>query len=1050
MCYNGITRQYYHKCVHSNVYYEQDDVFDSATQSHVLSSVSTVCKSDPHVYQACGFTTKITANSSFLCGGYFSTDTTNEAVRFVECDQECVAGVTTGSNTSTYCDDKCDTPGCEDESHCNGYSYGVNCSGGYVPLTWICDGWGDNETCYYNEDERDCGIINNTTNNTTNNTPIQPTCLHYWRKAMTGMNRSVPILNYTRCGVFDLTNTNQYPYCYNFEDQTNCTDPTRVGGFCFINGFMSSVSKYVVCDSALITTPVNLCDDGLDTECVSPSETTECVVHKHKLCDGVRDCTDGSDESRDICSRTTAGYFQCARSFNSEKYLDIPVSWILDNQTDCTNGEDELNSDHWRFCGGADQGTYRVLLGNNTCQDVFLCAGEGRYVEFDHMCDGLNSCANENVVCTTSRDFPNINTTVVMGNTLVRDLCRSADGACHIKEFKSGDVFGVTTKLKVPTSKVDCSRLFGEYYVFLSCMDLCLGSTCPLPNTPLNSDSCPGQFPDRIYTLANNTYLTFVTMAQTGEYDNNYYQCGNSRCVQYSRVCDLVDDCGDMSDERNCSNHMVCRNTENQPGIKEHLISLSQKCDGIYDCFDLSDECNQTCGKQILDHWILKLVCWFMGILAALLNGVTVYKEIISLLELRTKTSSTLVMYNKALVGLIGCGDFLIGVYLIGLSIYDSVIFGNEYCGKQAEWLTGTACSVLGIISTVGSQVSLFAMTTLSVVRMAGIFRRSMTLPNSHLDRKPSIYAGILVLGISLASLAVAVTPLIHSLEDYFVQAMFYDPDYKLFLGFPNKVKHVKVLQAYYNTSNITTEITWKEIGEKVNGMFSNQYGLLSRYPVHFYGNDGVCLFKYFVRSDDARRSRQVSDTGAGITDRKGDVVVWLMLAVNLICFIIITVSYVVLNVSRRKYSKKVGQGRNRNTLKQNQKLQRRISMIIVTDFLCWVPFIVISGLHNLKAIDASEWYVYFAMTVLPFNSVSNPLIYDDFFRKFFQRKVKDINEFLRNSGYVNIVTEARTGRISFLTRTVETTELETRDKTISHRKSLMPHSGDEEDSKML
>ena len=136
------------------------------------------------------------------------------------------------------------------------------------------------------------------------------------------------------------------------------------------------------------------------------------------------------------------------------------------------------------------------------------------------------------------------------------------------------------------------------------------------------------------------------------------------------------------------------------------------------------------------------------------------------------------------------------------------------------------------------------------------------------------------------------------------------------------------------------------------------------------------------------------------------------MLGVNLVCFIIITFCYIVINIQTRLSSRRSGQHHNPERVRKNRAVQNKITLIVVTDFLCWVPFIVISGLHNLKAIDASEWYVYFAMTVLPFNSVSNPLIYDDFFRKFFQRKVKDINEFLRNSGYVNIVTEARTGRI--------------------------------------
>ena len=45
---------------------------------------------------------------------------------------------------------------------------------------------------------------------------------------------------------------------------------------------------------------------------------------------------------------------------------------------------------------------------------------------------------------------------------------------------------------------------------------------------------------------------------------------------------------------------------------------------------------------------------------------------------------------------------------------------------------------------------------------------------------------------------------------------------------------------------------------------------------------------------------------------------------------------------------------------------------------MCWAPFIFISVIHNLKVIDATKWYASFAMTLLPVNSMINPLIYDN------------------------------------------------------------------------
>ena len=68
--------------------------------------------------------------------------------------------------------------------------------------------------------------------------------------------------------------------------------------------------------------------------------------------------------------------------------------------------------------------------------------------------------------------------------------------------------------------------------------------------------------------------------------------------------------------------------------------------------------------------------------------------------------------------------------------------------------------------------------------------------------------------------------------------------------------------------------------------------------------------------------------------------------------------------------------------------MNRKISIIITTDFLCWMPFILICVLHYLELLDATPWYSIFSMVILPINSVINPLLYNDiivkYVRKFF------------------------------------------------------------------
>ena len=127
---------------------------------------------------------------------------------------------------------------------------------------------------------------------------------------------------------------------------------------------------------------------------------------------------------------------------------------------------------------------------------------------------------------------------------------------------------------------------------------------------------------------------------------------------------------------------------------------------------------------------------------------------------------------------------------------------------------------------------------------------------------------------------------------------------------------------------------------------------------VGFYGKSAVCL------------PLQLS------TERQAgwEYAVSIFIILNFVSFMYILTAYTAMYLRVKGVAKQV---RSTN-MKRESKMARRMMLIVLTDFLCWMPIIVIGLLSLLGKFHDPEKqaYVWIAVFVLPVNSALNPILY--------------------------------------------------------------------------
>ena len=912
------------------------------------------------------------------------------------------------------CNDWCDCPNCADEaltrdqhSRCKRQdlvgmfcdatfkirtgSYGVSqlTKEVYIAPYMICD---DIKHCDEGEDEKNCKIKGDF-------------CDYSYKSSKKLQTR--PLLSNLKCSVPNFGRKNFKPVCNDFSDQYNCPDESKNAVKCdvkFQSGPKSANLSVYLVDCWLRyqlfdwireqpqlwhlpfysnqTGKLSFCTDSIDDQCLNLGGDYNCLVHKHQMCDNKTDCPYVKrDETTDICKDMED--VKCVRRVGGKRWF-IPSSWVGDGVKDCVDGLDE-NEEFWKknqFCE-VDTRSKKCL------QDQFYYCSQTEKVAFKKLCDRIPSCGNEELVCRTAHNEDILRTTPQafsgeLGATRLGYCLPGLEGLALLdfgcKSFKENYVFGVSeeTLTVLPNKTVDCRFFFGEPYLLTSCYKMCIDATTTCKFSELRHDSCENTIlkEDRLYSVAisNNTnpYISLVREVKSPYPDSNFatfkmFECASGECITHDKVCNLANDCGDWSDEVHCTNQFVCSMTK-------HRIPLHRFCDGKFDCPDHSDECGDDCHRsyEVIETPFLVISAWILGILATVLNLVTIISGLTQIVQ----ETAAVKIINIVLIFFVGLGDLCVGIYLVSISVindkYHNADSSSNFCQDHYKWLTSDTCSALGVASMFGSQLSLYSMTLLSLFRVFCL--KHARLLKGKMSWKGKVLLSIVSFSIVLSAVIVSSVPLYPPLENYFVNGMVYFNN-PMLIGSHDKNKHMSILKAHYGKFKVQV-VSWRQIMSMISGMFSmGDNNRVIGTKLNFYGNSGVCLFKFFVRQSDPQRG-----------------FVWFVIILNAVCFLVICVSYsaiyiTVANSARRVSKGTIGRKSSTNSqMRQSQKkqsnrnvaLNRKIALMILTDFLCWIPFVLLSSAHYLGVLDATSFYSFFSIIVLPLNSVINPLLYNN------------------------------------------------------------------------
>ena len=280
----------------------------------------------------------------------------------------------------------------------------------------------------------------------------------------------------------------------------------------------------------------------------------------------------------------------------------------------------------------------------------------------------------------------------------------------------------------------------------------------------------------------------------------------------------------------------------------------------------------------------------------------------------KEKTKSPTQFVQSFLIANLAASDFLMGIYMVIIASADAH-YGDDYFKYSDAWRSGRLCKLAGFLSLQSSESSVFFLTLISLDRFCSAVFPFSSFRLTKLSVKT---VAITLWGIAFV---ISVVPVLVAGPE----SDLYDLS-DVCIGLP------------LITRPASFTIRESEIGDQISGISFALPVKDESKPAWFFS---IAIF----------------------------------LGLNLACFFTILICYIAVFVSLRRSSKRVK--RKKRSHQEEMKIAIKMGIIVGTDFLCWMPVIIMGVLSQTGlAVVPLEAYTWAVVFILPINSSLNPYLY--------------------------------------------------------------------------